>query len=87
MTILKCAIVALNFAACTEVSISKTYQPSDTAFPEELITEETDTEITEDTAIQTDLSQVVGYVELGLMQASCPYCLGVSQEINFCSIS
>mgnify|MGYP003137349505 CR=1 FL=1 len=81
MTILKCAIVALNFAACTEVSISKTYQPSDTAFPEELITEETDTEITEDTAIQTDLSQVVGYVELGLMQASCPYCLGVSQEI------
>ena len=88
---IKCMMLALNFAACTEVSISKTYQPEDTAFPDDVITEAddtvVDTEDTEDTnpgdsGNQTDLSQTVGYVELGLMQASCPYCLGVPQEIN-----
>ena len=94
MTI-KCIMLALNFVACTEVSISKTYQPDDTSFPNDLVTEVddviVDTEDTEDTAPvdsvdsgqnQSDLSQVVGYVELGLMQASCPYCFGVPQEIN-----
>ena len=92
---IKCMIIALNFAACTEVSISKTYQPDDTSFPDDLITEadspivdtgETnlDTEDTDlvDSGSQTDLSQTVGYIELGLMQASCPYCLGLTQEIN-----
>ena len=92
MTMLKCMIVALNFAACTEVSISKTYQPEDTAFPEELITEADDTIDDTDTDIdtsenQTDLTKTVGYVELGLMQASCPYCLGVPQEINITAFS
>jgi len=92
MMTLKCMMIALNFAACTEVSISKTYQPDDTAFPDDLITEaddaivdtdETDVDTdTSDSGNQTDLSQIVGYVELGLMQASCPYCLGVPQEIN-----
>ncbi len=86
-----CAFIALGFMACTEVSISKTYQPEDTAFPDDLITEaddaivdtnETDDTHTDDSGNQTDLSQTVGYVELGLMQASCPYCLGVPQEIN-----
>ena len=95
---IKCILVALNFAACTEVSISKIYEPEDTSFPDDLITEvdnaivdtnETysDTEDIEDTdtidsGYQTDLSQTVGYVELGLMQASCPYCFGLTQEIN-----
>ncbi len=91
MTILKCMIVAINFVACTEVSISKTYQPDDTAFPDDLITEADDTVIdtddtdNEDSANQTDLTRTVGYVELGLMQASCPYCLGLPQEINITS--
>ena len=91
MTMLKCMMIALNFIACTEVSISKTYQPDDTAFPDNLITEADDTIVdtedtnnidTSDSGNQTDLSKTVGYVELGLMQASCPYCLGLSQEIN-----
>ena len=93
--LIKCAIFALNFAACTEVSISKTYQPQDSAFPDDLIVEadnvdtnetDSDTDVidtdTQDSGNQTDLSQTVGYVELGLMQASCPYCLGLAQEIN-----
>jgi hypothetical protein len=92
---MKCILVALSFAACTEVSISKIYKPEDTAFPEGLITEVDDAIVdtsesdldTDDTDIrdsgsQTDLSQTVGYVELGLMQASCPYCFGLTQEIN-----
>lgn len=88
-------LVGLQLIACTEVSISKTYQPTDSAFPEDSIVED-DTEVedtniddtttdqndNDDTSIQTDLSQTVGYVELGLMQASCPYCLGLQQEIN-----
>ena len=92
MMTLKCMMIALNFAACTEVSISKTYQPDDTAFPADVITEADDTIVdtdetdvdtdTDDSGSQTDLSKSVGYVELGLMQASCPYCLGVPQEIN-----
>ena len=88
--ILQRMLAALVFAACTEVSISKTYQPDDSAFPEENITETDDVIVdTEDTSVidtgtsnQTDLSQTVGYVELGLMQASCPHCFGVPQEIN-----
>ena len=88
-------ITALCLVACTEVSISKTYQPTDSAFPEDTIVEDDtnvedsdseDTTVTDtnddDTSNQTDLSQTVGYVELGLMQASCPYCLGLQQEIN-----
>ena len=103
----QCILIGLHMIACTEVSISKTYQPNDTAFPREDIvendtntstnetdtTEETDattdtttTEV-EDTAQQTDLSQIVGYVELGLMQASCPFCFGVPQEINITSFA
>ena len=93
----QCILIGLHMLACTEVSISKTYQPTDSAFPEDTIVED-DTDIedtddndtttdtnTNDTAIQTDLSQTVGYVELGLMQASCPYCLGLQQEINITS--
>lgn len=93
----QCILVGLHLLACTEVSISKTYQPTDSAFPEDTIVEDdtniedTDTDDTttdtnsSDTSIQTDLSQTVGYVELGLMQASCPYCLGLQQEINITS--
>ena len=92
--ILQHMIVMFVFAACTEVSISKTYQPDDSAFPEDTITEaddmivdiedteETDNIEDTDTSSPADLSQTVGYVELGLMQASCPYCFGVPQEIN-----
>ena len=94
--ILRSIIAGILFAACTEVSISKTYQPEDSAFPEDSIveaddviedtedTEETSTVDTDDsdTSTQTDLTQTVGYVELGLMQASCPYCFGIPQEIN-----
>ena len=91
--ILRSIASGILFAACTEISISKTYQPEDSAFPEDTIveaddvivdTEETSIEDTDasDTSIQTDLTQTVGYVEVGLMQASCPYCFGVPQEIN-----
>ena len=87
-----CILLSFNMFACTEVSISKTYQPNDTAFPENNIVEN-DTEVQEnndtnnsidtgESQNQTDLSKTVGYVELGLMQASCPYCFGVPQEIN-----
>ena len=100
-------LIGIHMIACTEVSISKTYQPNDTAFLDDVIVEnddnadldetsETDegnessdsttTEV-EDTAPQIDLSQTVGYVELGLMQASCPYCFGVPQEINITSFA
>lgn len=95
-----CALIAINFMACTEVSISKTYQPEDSAFPDDLITEaddaivdtsnpDSDAEDTEtvDSGSQADLSQTVGYVELGLMQASCPYCFGIPQEINITAYS
>ena len=91
----QCILIGLQLFACTEVSISKTYQPTDTAFQEDtLIEDSTDTEDPDtdetldtdtnnsDTSYETDLSQTVGYVELGLMQASCPYCLGLQQEIN-----
>mgnify|MGYP003680124456 CR=1 FL=1 len=39
---MKYILTALSFTACTEVSISKIYQPADTAFPDELITEADD---------------------------------------------
>ena len=98
----QCIFIGLHMLACTEVSISKTYQPNDSAFPEDTIvddetanesnddetnvdTTDTEEEDTTDTSPQTDLSQTVGYVELGLMQASCPYCFGVPQEINITS--
>jgi len=84
-----CILVGFHTLACTEVSISKTYQPDDSDFPEDTIVEdETDVDTgtslvdTSDTSQQTDLSQTVGYIEMGLMQASCPYCLGLTQEIN-----
>jgi len=96
----QCILVGVHMLACTEVSISKTYQPDDSAFPEDTIVEdETDTDTDEETSSdtntpdsaddspQTDLSQTVGYVEMGLMQASCPYCLGVPQEINITSFA
>ena len=102
----QCILIGIHMFACTEVSISKTYQPDDSAFPEdEIIDEETNIETDEettttdtttdttdeeddtDTSPQTDLSQTVGYVELGLMQASCPYCFGVPQEINITAYS
>ncbi len=76
------------FTACgNDVYISKTFEtdPTDTS----LITDTTkeieavETANTEDTDIaQQDLSKTIGYVELGLMQASCPYCMGLPQEIN-----
>ena len=93
----KCILVGIHMLACTEVSISKTYQPDETGFSEDVIVEQdtqgsgdtdetsqTDTQSTDtsDDTQQSDLSQTVGYVELGLMQASCPYCFGVPQEIN-----
>lgn len=75
---------------CTEVSISKiSNDPNDTSItntdtydtdiPDTNVSiEDTDTE----TGVNTDLSNTVGYVEIGLMQASCPYCMGLQQEIN-----
>jgi hypothetical protein len=100
--ILRSIMAGIVFAACTEVSISKTYQPEDSAFPADSMVEAddviADTEDTEDTftedingnndtSTSLDLSQTVGYVELGLMQASCPYCFGVPQEINITAYS
>ena len=93
----QCILVGLQMLACTEVSISKTYQPTDSGFPDQVIVdadsedtnvedetnvEETNQSDSSDSNQQTDLTQTVGYVELGLMQASCPYCFGVPQEIN-----
>lgn len=96
----KLILISLNFMACTEVSISKTYQPIDSAvlddeiidndtndYVEETDTTDSDTNENPDTSTQTDLSKTVGYVELGLMQASCPYCFGVPQEINITAFS
>lgn len=100
----QCILVGFHALACTEVSISKTYQPDDSDFPEDMIIEnETDIDTstssiedtapdtnlidTSDTSQQNDLSQTVGYVEMGLMQASCPYCLGLTQEINITSFA
>ncbi len=81
----QCILIGLHMLACTEVSISKTYQPTDSAFPEDTIveddtdTEDIDTDDTDnedtnpgDTSNQTDLSQTVGYIEPGLIQASSP---------------
>lgn len=74
---------------CTEVSISSTYKsPPDTSesslidssSPSE--TGETSVVDTDTSTTQQDLSSVVGLVEAGLMQAACPYCLGLPQEIN-----
>jgi len=76
------------FSACAnDVYISKTFEtePDDTGqitdTTKEIETAEiVDSEDTND--LQIDLSKTIGYVELGLMQASCPYCMGLSQEIN-----
>ena len=97
----QCILIGFHMLACTEVSISKTYQPEDSAFLDEELVEETNVDTnSEETTVdttentdsggssqQTDLSQTVGYVELGLMQASCPYCFGVPQEINITAFS
>lgn len=77
------------FAGCgNDVYISKTFEtdPSDTSLATDTTKEiETaETAETDDTNAQQqqDLSKTIGYVELGLMQASCPYCMGLPQEIN-----
>jgi hypothetical protein len=80
----------------TDVSISKTYEtdPNDTSVTKDTtaVVETAEVEETDDTQIQEtqdedtdnnqDLSKTIGYVEMGLMQASCPYCMGLQQEIN-----
>jgi hypothetical protein len=88
-------IVALLFSmfllSCgTDVSIMKTYE-NETSENTDTNIDSIDTgysiidtgiEDTEDTQTTEDLSNIVGYVEAGLMQAACPYCLGLPQEIN-----
>ncbi len=74
----------------TDVSISKTYETdptdtsgvTDTSKLEETATVETDSQDSAVNQSNPDLSKTVAYVEMGLMQASCPYCLGLQQEIN-----
>ena len=80
----------------TDVSISKTYDrdPSDTSIVKDTtaVAETADTIENEETqpgdnqeevdTVNQDLSKTVAYVEMGLMQASCPYCMGLPQEIN-----
>lgn len=88
---LKYISIFLVITGCTtDVSISKTYKTehsdtssaidssSATKVEETGIEDITDT----DTSTQQDLSKTIGYVEMGLMQASCPYCMGLPQEIN-----
>jgi len=87
LTVLTAAIIACG----GDVYISKTIESeggdsssdtvfTDTGYSVNDTTEETDTN-TSDTSTQ-DLSKTIGYVEIGLMQASCPYCMGLQQEIN-----
>lgn len=99
----KYILIGTYMLSCTEVSISKTYQPIDTAFQQDNITENNDNDEndqdynqdsnsnqssdTSDNSQQSDLTKTVGYVELGLMQASCPFCFGVPQEINITAYS
>ncbi len=85
---LKYALMFL-IGCSTDVSISKTYEtdPSDTSVNKDTTVVENDDTQTqetqdEDTNTEQDLSKTVAYVEMGLMQASCPYCMGLSQEIN-----
>lgn len=83
--------IMITLAACgNDVYISKTFETEsaetglniDTA--KEIETAETQNENQDsETNEQTeDLSKTIGYVEMGLMQASCPYCMGLPQEIN-----
>ena len=83
-------VFMLLIGCATDVSISKTYERdpnSDTSVVKDTtITETAETENNqtqdEDTDVVQDLSKTVAYVEMGLMQASCPYCMGLQQEIN-----
>lgn len=83
--------------SCTEVSISSTYKsPPDTSEKSVDTNSNDSTEDSSttnesiDTSISSidtgnsnvDLTNTIGYIETGLMQAACPYCLGLSQEIN-----
>lgn len=92
---IKNLLLIFLFGCGTEVSISKTYKKDpdtsveiDTSVSNidtSVNTVETDTQDTQDsndTQSNSDLSNVVGFVETGLIQAACPYCLGLPQEIN-----
>jgi len=81
----------LTVGCSTDVSISKTYETDPDTYVE--VDTNNETAETDDNQIDTalndtnntqsqDLSQVVGFVETGLIQAACPYCLGLPSEIN-----
>ena len=92
---IKRLVFLLTVGCSTDVSISKTYETDPVTYVEvdscNENLETSDSEMTdtgpdiiadtEDTNTQ-DLSQVVGLVETGLIQAACPYCLGLPSEIN-----
>jgi hypothetical protein len=82
-------LLLLTIGCGNDVYIAKTYEtePADTS----MLTDTTQTtetaDVTDTTEEETDtqqqdLSKTVAYLELGLMQASCPYCMGLPQEIN-----
>jgi len=78
-------ILFFIFGCGSEVSIMKTYETD----PNENETDVTTDTYEEDTQNQIDtgtsnnnFSNTVGFVEVGLIQAACPYCLGLPQEIN-----
>jgi len=80
-------ILIFLIGCTTDVSISKTYKSSDdTSIARDDTTTSTETandpKDTGESTLSQDLSNTVAYVEMGLMQASCPYCMGLQQEIN-----
>jgi len=84
-------IIAALIACGNDVYISKTFETEETETGLSVDTtkdvetaetnEETDSDVDTNEQVE-DLSKTVGYVEMGLMQASCPYCMGLPQEIN-----
>ena len=84
-------IIAVLVACGNDVYISKTFETEDaeTGLSVDTTTnvetaetnEETNSDVDTNEQVE-DLSKTVGYVEMGLMQASCPYCMGLQQEIN-----
>jgi hypothetical protein len=85
-------ITVFALVACgNDVYISKTFETEaaetglsvDTTKETETAEANQETDSNPDTNEQIeDLSKTIGYVEMGLMQASCPYCMGLQQEIN-----
>jgi len=79
-------ILFFVFGCGSEVSIMKTYETDPTERDPDTDAsidtyEDTQSQIDTSTS-NNDFSNTVGFVEIGLIQAACPYCLGLPQEIN-----